>query len=323
MNKKFGKLVKVDLREIWDGDSVEFNPWLSQKENITELGNLIGMDLRIEEQETRAGIPQAGLLCKDLKTNDFVLIENQLDKTNFEHLGKLICRAAGLESVTLIWIAGAFTADHWAALQWLNKITNNSINFIGIELEAYKIGDSLPALNYKVAIQPEDWTRQLTQPVETQPEETQPIPKQTDAKLLQQEYWKGLKEYMEASNSFVKLPNPPSDSWYNIPFGRSKFFLSAAINSQDISINIWLTIIGERAKDDFDRLYELAYKDSLLEVNQNLIWDRMQADIKCAITLKNYADYMEKGDRLNQYAWFKENLEKFDKYFRPKIRELL
>ena len=127
---------------------------------------------------------------------------------------------------------------------------------------------------------------------------------------------------MEENNSFVRLPTPPPDSWYNIPFGGSKYFLSAAINSQDISLNIWMTIIGEKAKEEFDKLYELAYKDSLIEVNQNLIWDRMQADIKCAVTLKTYADYMELDDRVNQYSWLKENLEKFDKFFRPRFKQL-
>lgn len=314
MNKKFAKLEKIDLRELWSGVASEFTPWLSQEENIGDLGNIVGIDLKVQQRDHNPGMVQGDILCKDLRTDKFVLIENQLEQTDHTHLGKLITYAAELKAETIIWIARAFTEEHLTVLDWLNKVTGKSINFIGIEVEAYKIGDSLPAPSFKIVVQPEEWAREVKKLDSTL--------KVTDIKLLQQEYWQGLKNFMEAANSFVKLPNPPSDSWYNIPFGKSKYFLSAAINPQDISLNIWLTIIGEKAKEEFDRLYEIAYKDSLLEVNQNLFWDRMQADIKCAVTLKNYVDFMDHKERPVQYAWFKENLEKFDKYFRPRIREI-
>jgi len=314
MNKKFAKLQKVDLRELWSGEASEFTPWLSQDENIADLGEVVGMELKVQEQEQKPGIVNADILCKDAKTDLLVLIENQLELSDHTHLGKIIACAAGFKAETIIWIAKTFSEEHWAALDWLNNITGKSINFLGVEVEAYRIGDSLPAPIFKVVIQPDDWILEVKKTASAQ--------KITDIKLLQQEYWLGLRNYMEASGSFIQLPGPPSDSWYNIPFGKSKYFLSAAVNPQDISLNIWLTIIGEKSKEEFDRLYEIAYKDSLIEVNQNLIWDRMQADIKCAVTLKTYADFMDHKDRTNQYAWFKENLERFDRYFRPRIREL-
>ncbi len=314
MNKKFGKLEKVDLSQLWNGESPDFTAWLSQEENITDLGNAIGLELEVQEKEEKAGVFQADILCKDVLTDHFVLVENQLERTDHAHLGQLMTYAAGLEAVTIIWIAKTFSEEHWAALDWLNNITDESINFFGVEIEAYKIGDSLPAPNFNIIVKPNDWTKQAKKTTSKQ--------KLTDIKLLQQEYWQGLKEFMETFKSFVKLPNPPTTSWFNIPLGRTNYFFSLAVNTRDNSVNLWLTIIGSKSKEDFDRLYEIAYKDSLTEVNQNLIWDRMQGNTRCAVTLKSYADFMEKTDWPNQFTWFKENLEKFEKYFKPKIKEL-
>jgi len=313
--KKFGKLEKVDLRELWRGGIADFNLWLSEEDNIVELGQVTGMELQIQKQEIKGGVSQADILCKNLLTDQFVLIGNQLDRTDHTHLGKLLTGAAGMEAVTIIWIAKAFTEEHQAALNWLNEINDQSVRFFGIELEAYKIGDSLPAPEFNIVVRPDSWIKTPKQSASSQ--------KLTDIELLQLEYWQELKSFMEANHSIVQLLGTPPKSWFNVAKDKGKYFLSVNVNSQDSSLNIWLNIIGENSKEDFDKLCENAYKDSLIEVNQDLKWYKIRAKIGCTVTLKAYADFMERKDWMNQFAWFKENLEKFDKFFRPKIDELL
>jgi hypothetical protein len=312
--KKFDKLEKVDIHKLWDGGVTDFIPWLSEEENIVELGNATGMELDVQDQEQNAGVFKADILCKDVLTDRFVLIENQLERTDHTHLGQLIAHAAVLEAATVIWITSVFDEEHFVALNWLNKITNESFNIFGIEIDAYKIGDSLPAPKFNVIVKPDGWTKQAIKPISSQ--------KLSNTELLKLEYWQGLKNFMEANNSFVKLLGTPPKSWFNISDDKGKYFLSVTINPQESSLNIWLNIIGEKAKDDFDRLSEIAYKDSLIEVNHDLRWYKIHSQAGCTITLKTYADFMEKNDWTNQFAWFKENLEKFDKFFRTKIKEL-
>lgn len=312
--KKFGKLEKVDLTELWDGEASDFTLWLSQDENITEIGNMMEMKLEVQTQEPKVDLNQGSILCKDILTNHLVLIGNQLGKTDSTQLGQLIAWAASMKAVTIIWIARAFDKAHWESLNWLNKVTDESITFVGIEVEAYKIGDSLPALSYNFVVKPNNLVKQLKQPVTSK--------KLTDIELLELEYWQGLKNFMEENNSFVKLLGTPPRSWFNITHDRGKYFLSVAVDSHDNSLSISLILLGEKAKDDFDRLYEIAYANSLVEVNKDLVWYKLQANIRSAITLKTYADFTGKSDWPNQFAWFKENLERFDKYFRPKIKQL-
>src|SRR5205823_7927290 len=121
--KDLGRLQKVDLREAWTSECSDFTPWLAQEANLQLLGETIGIELELESQEKGVGPFRADILCKDTATDNWVLIENQLERTDHTHLGQLITYAAGLNAVTIVWIADRFTEEHRAALDWLNEHT--------------------------------------------------------------------------------------------------------------------------------------------------------------------------------------------------------
>ena len=127
---------------------------------------------------------------------------------------------------------------------------------------------------------------------------------------------------METKKSFVKMQNPLLQHWTNIAIGRSNFHLSASVNSRDNSINIWLNILGDQAKENYDKLYEIAYENSFTEVHKDLVWDKMEGRIMSAVMLKSPGNFTDKGDWDNQFQWFKDNLERFTKYFKPKVAKL-
>src|SRR4029079_16711090 len=112
------------------------------EENIAELGRAIGIEeLELEAKEQNVGPFRADILCKDGMGN-WVLVENQLERTDHSHLGQLLTYAAGLKAVTIVWIAQHFTEEHRAALDWLNEITDERISFFGLEIELWRIGES-------------------------------------------------------------------------------------------------------------------------------------------------------------------------------------
>ena len=139
---KLGRLQKVDLRDVWLKEDTDFTPWLAKSENIQLLGEAIGIDLIVEAEEKMVGPFRADILCKDEATNNWVLIENQLEKTDHKHLGQLLTYATGLDAVTIIWVASEFNEEHRATLDWLNKITDQQYNFFGVKIELYKILDT-------------------------------------------------------------------------------------------------------------------------------------------------------------------------------------
>ncbi|MDO9580226.1 MAG: DUF4268 domain-containing protein [Bacteroidales bacterium] len=311
---EIGRLEKLNLRTLWKREATEFTPWLAQEENIQLLSEKIGIELEVLNQEESVGPFRADILCKDTINDHFVLIENQLERTDHTHLGQLLTYAAGLEAVTIIWIAQKFTEEHRATLDWLNRITDATFTFFGIEIEIYKIGDSLPAPMFNIVSKPNDWSKQV--------KKTTSSTSATEIQLLQQEYWQGLKVFMEDRNSFVKMRNPLPQSYSDLSIGKSDIYLSTVIDTKNNTITIWLVIRGVFAKENFDKLYELAFDDSLKEVNPDLVWDKMEGRKKSAVTLKLSADITNKSDWTNQFFWLKENLERFTKYFKLRVKKI-
>src|SRR5438132_14411087 len=154
-----GRLKKVDLREVFSSEAGDFTPWLAQEENLSLLGETIGIDLELEAQEKDVGPFRADILCKDTATESWVLVENQLERTDHTHLGQLLTYAAGLQAVTIVWIAPRFTDEHRATLDWLNEITDDRFNFFGLEIELWRIGTSPVAPKFNVVSQPNDWSK--------------------------------------------------------------------------------------------------------------------------------------------------------------------
>lgn len=311
---ELGRLEKLDLRKFWKKESTDFTPWLAKEENIQLLGETIGIELEVQGQEESVGPFSADILCRDTINDHFVLIENQLEKTDHTHLGQLMTYAAGLDAVTIIWIAQKFTEEHRAALDWLNRITDDTFTFFGIEIELYKIGDSAPAPLFKIVSKPNDWSKQVKRSSTSQAF--------TETKILQQKYFQALKDYMEENRSFVRMQNPLPQHWTNVAIGRSNFHLSVTVNSRDNTINIWLNIGGEYAKDNYSKLWKIAHNDALTEISEDLIWDRMEGKKMSAVILKTKADFTNQADWTNQFVWIKSNLEKFVTFFKPIIANL-
>ena len=311
---KLGTIKKIDLRDVWSSEASDFTPWLAKDENIALLGEAIGLELEVESQEKNVGPFRADILARDLTSNHYVLIENQLEQTNHNHLGQIMTYAAGLDAFSIIWIAKSFTEEHRAALDWLNRITEENINFFGIEIEVIQIGDSIPAPQFKVVAKPNDWSKSVRSSASTG--------ELTDTKLKQQQYWTEFKEYVEKNGSPFKVQKPSPQHWTNIALGRSNFYLSLTVNSQSHIICINLEIGGARAKEHFDKLRDLYEEDSKEHISADIEWLRLDDRKSCMVKLSKSFNFTDESSRDEQYAWFVEYVKKYISYFRPKVKSI-
>ena len=158
---KLGKLVEVDIRNVWKHEQYDFSKWLASEENINELGNTLNLTLTDVETEKFVGNYRCDILCKDEITGKVVLIENQLEPTNHDHLGKIITYASGLDASVVVWIVASAREEHASAIEWLNKHTDDDVSFFLVEIHAYKIGDSEPAPQFKIIEQPNDFVKSV------------------------------------------------------------------------------------------------------------------------------------------------------------------
>jgi len=212
------RLERVDLRDIWLSEAADFTPWLARPENLTILGETLAIDLELEAQEKSVGPYRADILCKDIGTSSWVLVENQLERTDHAHLGQHLTYASGLEAVTIAWIAARFTEEHRSTLDWLNKITDESFRFFRLEVELWRIGDSSAAPKFNIVSKPNDWSRSVAKAARAI-DETE----LSDTRIMQREYWATLNAVLEATDGPVagnRKPQP--QSWMAYSVGRKE-----------------------------------------------------------------------------------------------------
>ena len=317
---KLSRLVRVDLRNIWETEAQDFTPWLAREENLAVLSDAIGIELKLEAQEKNVGPFRADILCRDVDSAEdesWVLIENQLERTDHNHLGQLITYAAGLNTVTVVWIAARFTEEHRASLDWLNEITESRFRFFGLEVELWRIADSPAAPKFNVISKPNDWTRSVSKAARKISEEGL---NPTQQNYL--DYWDALAEYLREHSKVIRPQKPLAQHWANFSIGRSGVTLHTLGAVRENWIAVELTMRDENAKPYFHLLYQDKEK-----IEQDLgfavEWMELPERKASRIRLTNIKENPTDKSRWNfHFAWFKEKLEAFDRVFRPRIREL-
>ena len=319
--KPLGRLRKVELREAWTSESSDFTPWLAQEENLKLLGEAIGIELELESQEKDVGPFRADILCKDTATDNWVLIENQLARTDHSHLGQLLTYAAGLNAVTIVWIAERFTPEHRATLDWLNERTDEKINLFGLEIELWRIGDSPIAPKFNIISQPNDWSRTVQKAASGSGEVSA-------HKQFQLKFWIAFKQYMEAKGSFVRCQKPLPQHWTNYAIGRSGVHLDSIIslwNSEtglkgpEIRAELYLN--GPNAKLEFALLEK--QKESIeMALGFSLNWHNPDNKAMCRLYTRQNADFLNESQWPVQFEWLRQRLETMHKVFAPIVKSL-
>lgn len=317
MDKKLGKLERVDLRTIWITEHLEFTPWLAQEDNLSVLADAIGMELELEAQEKDVGPFRADILCKNVDDGSWVLIENQIEKTDHKHLGQLLTYAAGLQAVTIVWVSSKFTEEHRATLDWLNKITDENFRFFGLEIELWRVDNSLPAPKFNVISKPNNWSKTISQAAQRIMDESI-----TETQQRHYGYWIALEKYLEDNGSTLRPQTPAPQHWQIFTIGRSGVHIAALLNSRDKRIGVELCFTHKEYAKPFFHLL-MRDKDKIeAEIGQPLDWRELPEKTSSKIILFKNADPANQADWPSQHAWFQQMIEKFDTVFRPKVRSL-
>ena len=259
-----GKLKEVDIREIWQHEQYDFSEWLSKKENIENLNEILGLTLVDISKETYVGAYRCDLFAKDETTGIKVIIENQLEISNHDHLGKIITYASGLDAKVIVWIVKEAREEHRSAIEWLNNNTNSKINFFLIEIHAYKIGESDPAPMFQVVEQPNDFiknNKSINRDESMNKSQSQRI-----------EFWNQFNNVIVRRGKPFNVRKATTDHWYNVAIGTSDAHIDITLVNKDSLIGVELYITDN--KELFDRLYE--QKDNIEhELGFALDWRRL------------------------------------------------
>ncbi len=312
--KELGRMKKIKLREIWKDEAGDFTPWLAEEENLALLGDTIGLELELEGRETSVGDFRADIMARNTADGTVVLIENQLKRTDHVHLGQLMAYTAGLEAATVVWIALRFTDEHMAALDWLNENTDDQFSFFGLEVELWRIGNSIPAPKFNIVSKPNDWSREARVGAQKELSETD---------KFRLNYWKHFRKYMEDQNTKLKLPKPNKLHYMTFSIGRSDFKLVTVIRFQNpkriqCQFEAWRDYSGPMFRYLEENKLEIEK-----EFGASLDFKKTKKGGGMSLSVFLHTDPQNKNEaeREKQFKWFEDNLMKFDRIFRPLVKD--
>ncbi len=296
----------TDLRSVWPHEALDFTPWLA--DNIDLLADSIGLEISVDETESAVGDVNVDIYASETGTDRKIIIENQLEDTNHDHLGKLITYASGKSADIIIWVVKHAREEHKAAIEWLNSRTDDKVAFFLCEIKLYKIGSSEPAVKLEVIERPNDWTKEIKKADNMRPSQQKRL-----------EYWTAFNDYAFANSEYSKQfrrRKPSDDHWMDISIGSSSAHLTITMIQKRNETGVEFYI-----NDDKDLYKDLFEKKENIEKEANLKFDWQELPERKAsrIIITNPANFDDSSNWPTQFDWIIDTLLVMKKVFKKYI----
>ena len=279
-----GQLKEIkDLRRVWPHEALDFTPWLAEEENLNLLSDAVGLEITVDETESSVGDFNVDIYATETGTDRKIIIENQLEDTNHDHLGKLITYASGKAADIVIWIVKRAREEHRAAIEWLNNHTDENIAFFLLEIKLYQIGNSDIAVKFEAIEKPNDWTKEIKRQTSSSP-----------TLQARYDYWVAFNEYAFDNAAFSKAFNrrkASTDHWMTLSVGSSACHISLLQVRKDKSIIVEWYITDDK------ELYQKFYShkaDIESDMGMPLDWRELPEKKASRILVIHDADFDNK-----------------------------
>lgn len=259
-----GKIKKVNLRDIWKNEARDFTTWLA--ENIDTLNEVLESNFSVVEREHAVGDFSLDIMAED-SDGGKVIIENQLEKTDHDHLGKMITYLSNLDAKVAVWISSNPREEHIKAVNWLNEFTPEDVSFYLVSIEAIVIGNSEPAPLFTIVAEPSIMSKEIGKEKK----------EYAERHYLRKEFWGQLLEKAKMKTGLHSNISPSIYHWIGTGVGKSGVSLNYVITNDCVSSEVYL----DRGKDypnlnkeRFDYLYK--NKEQIEKVfGGHLSWERL------------------------------------------------
>ncbi|EMA43110.1 DUF4268 domain-containing protein [Halococcus saccharolyticus] len=311
----FQELVPQDVRDYWVHEAHNFTPWLAdsiRNEDASHLEDVLGLDVEIVETEKSVGRYNLDILAEVVDDGRQVVIENQLDQSDHDHLGKAIAYAAGVNADIIVWIAPTFNDEHQDAIQWLNQNSREGVDLFAIRLEVWRIGDSQPAIRLNPVEKPSEWKRKAQRSGG----------EITETKELQEEFWTQFRDRIDDSSTILRPRKPKPIHYYGNPIGKSGFHISFVVLSQENELRLDLNI-----EDDEEAFWELKSEEEAIEqeLGREVEWgeprETRTGKMRSNLSIARDGD-LENREKWGEYFdWYIEYGERFHNVFHNRIQQ--
>ncbi len=308
--KKIEKIYKIPLKELWNLEP-DFTKWL--EDNIDYLNDVLGIDINILKREEKVGPFRVDLFAEDSFGNKLI-IENQIEKTNHDHLGKVLTYLTNLEAKTAIWITSEPVEEHIKAIDWLNETTPDDISFYLIKLEAIRIGENSSASPlFTIIKKPTEERKQLGAEKK----------EYAEGNLLREKFWTQFLEQSNKRNRLLSNISPSRGNWISVGIGMAGVIMSFVVSKNYARVEIYIHRGSkEENKNIFDLFYKMKNKIEK-DFGDKLVWERMEDNISSRIKYQKDGLNVSKEDdwqKMNNFMI--ENSEKMHKIFKDAIGKI-
>ncbi len=305
------KIEIVPIRDAFRHEALNFTYWLEQ--NIDALSERLGLQLTVLEREKSVGSFNVDLFCED-ETGNTVIVENQLETSDHDHLGKLLTYIVNLEAKTAIWVTTDVRPEHLKVVSWLNETTGADTSFYAVKVEAIRIGDSPFAPLFTVLSGPDKQTRDIGE----QKKEL------AERHILREEFWTGLLERSKTRTSLAANRSPSRNHWLSVATGRSGINYNYLILKDGAGVDLYIDVGNQdKNKAIFDQLH--AEREAIeREFGEKLDWRRLdhKRASRVVMSYRNRGNLHEKDkwDELQEVMI--DMMIRFDKVFRNRINRI-
>ncbi len=273
---KLGTLEEVDIRDIWAHEQYDFSNWLAEPKNIELLNRIIGLTLVDIQTEVEIGSYRCDIVAKDETSDTTVIIENQLEPTNHDHLGKIITYASGLGAKVVVWVVAQARDEHRSAIEWLNNNMSDKVGFFLLEIHAYKIGDSAVAPKLEVIEAPNDF-------IASGASASQVNNELKGAHLQCYQFWSSMNEKLISMSKPFNVRKATGDHWYDIAIGSSDAHAELTLVNKDGYVGLGLLI--PKNKSLYQKL--LTNKDEIEnQIGETMTWESLEDNLRSKIFLR-------------------------------------
>jgi hypothetical protein len=306
---ELGKFEKVDLRDVWKHEATDFSAWLARAENLDALAEQLGIEIELTGTEVPVGRFKIDILAKEVNTNENIIIENQLEPTNHDHLGKVITYAAGYDARYLIWIVKDVLPEHLKAIEWLNEHLDDTVRCFLIKIEVWKIGNSNPAPRFEIISTKNDWVASIKKSSKSNG--------MSSLEVKQLDFWTSFNDFLATRDPNLKHHKPGAQHWMNFSMGSNLAHIPVTINTVKNRLATEIYISDNKMFYSFLRENE----DELISAfGSQLDW--FEANIASGFRVFNLvADVFDESRKLEYFEWFYESILKFKKVLTPYIQE--
>lgn len=293
----------TDLRSIWPHEALNFTPWVA--ENVDLLADAVGLDITVDETESSVGDFNVDIYASETGTDRKIIIENQLEDTDHDHLGKLITYASGKGADVVIWVVKHAREEHKAAVEWLNNHTDDKIGFFLCEIKLFQIGDSQIAPAFTVVERPNDWTKEIRKTASANSTQQQRL-----------EYWQAFNDYAFTDANFSRIFNkrkPTTDHWMDFSIGSSACHIAVLQIQKRKAVDVELYINDD--KELFKSLF--AHKDEIEKnMEMELEWKELPERKASRILIEKTVDLDDRATWPEQFDYIMDTCIKMKRAFK-------